>query len=154
MTFNVPTNTNYFVEFPIDIISNEEKPNLRNGFTLHVIDNETNKFIYNKTHLTHHKSFDIRKNSFEIPSYIPRVWIIGDSNVWASFGNDGFRPSSIGNHVPIRVSVTSLSLNRFVKGNYLGLLNSLPIAENDSIVFYLAKSILDTQYINIVTIKT
>lgn len=139
MTFDTPTNTNYFIEFPVDIISNKEKPNLKNGFKLVVIDNETKKYLYNETHYTHNKAFDIRLNSQERPSSIPRVWIIGDSNVWATFGNDDYRPEYIGNHIPIRVSITSLTLNRFIKGDYLGLLNSLPIAENDTLVFYLGE---------------
>lgn len=141
-TFN--TNINYWVGFDVDSSSNSEKPNLKNGFRLIIDDLETNKVIYDETHLTNHKSYEIRNNSYEIPSYKPRVWIIGDSNVWSSFGNDSYKPFDIGGYHPIRVSVTSLTLNRFVNNDYMSFINSLPIMENDIIVFYLGE--IDFRY--------
>lgn len=138
------TNINYWVGFDIDSSANMEKPNLKNGFRLVVDDLNTKKIIYDEIHLTHHKSFDIRNNSYDIPSYKPRVWIIGDSNAWSSFGNDDYRPLDIGGHYPIRVSVTSLNINRFVNNDYISFINSLPIMENDVLVFYLGE--IDFRY--------
>ena len=127
-TINVPTNACFWVGFEIEPTANEEKPNLKNGFRLVVELSDTKKVIYDQTHLTNYKQ--------NRPLEKPIVWIIGDSNVWASFGDSSYRPLDIAGYYPMRISCVSLSLNRLIRGDYMSFINYLPIEENDIIVFY------------------
>jgi predicted O-methyltransferase YrrM len=144
MVVDVFNDINYWVRFNVDEISNNEKPNLKFGVRIQVEDLSTNHIIYDEVIKTHHKSFEMRNHSLSNPEYLERAWIIGDSNVWASFGDTNNKFERIGRHVPIRVSQTSLTLNRFVNGDFLGLLDSLPIQEKDVLVFYLGE--IDFRY--------
>ena len=129
---------NYWVRFEIDIRANDEKPNTRFGFVL-TCEDEDGNIILNKKHLINKKAYNLRPKTNENV-----LWIIGDSNAWASFGNDEFRYSDIAGYKPVRISITSLSLNRFINGKYLDLMLGLPIKENDCIAFYLGE--IDFRY--------
>lgn len=124
---------NYWVMFEIDPTSNNEKPTCKLGFRL-VVKNDFGKIIYDEVHLSNKKLYKLRPNSEN-----DVMWIIGDSNVWSSFGYDNFKYDKIGKYKPVRVSVTSLSLNRFVKSDYIEFLRGLPFRENDCLVFYLGE---------------
>jgi predicted O-methyltransferase YrrM len=129
---------NYWVRFEIDIRANEEKPNTRFGFIL-TCENEEGNIILEKKHSINKKAYNLRPKTNENV-----LWIIGDSNAWASFGNDEFRYSDIAGYKPVRISVTSLSLNRFINGKNVEFMLGLPIRENDCIVFYLGE--IDLRY--------
>lgn len=129
---------NYWVRFEIDLRANSEKPNTKFGFIL-TCEDEEGSIILEKTHLINGKANHLRPDQ---ESNI--LWIIGDSNAWSSFGNDEFRYDEIGGYRPVRISVTSLSLNRFINGNNLDLMLGLPIRENDCIAFYLGE--IDFRY--------
>lgn len=129
---------NYWVRFEIDIRANDEKPNTRFGFLLTCEDKYGN-ILLEKKHLINKKAYNLRPHTSQ-----NILWIIGDSNAWASFGNDEFRYPDIGGYKPVRISVTSLSLNRFINGKNVDFLLGLPIRENDCIVFYLGE--IDLRY--------
>jgi hypothetical protein len=81
----------------------------------------------------------MREYNRSIPISDKKLWIIGDSNAWSSFGGDSYRPTDIGGYFPIRSSVTSLTINRFIKGDSIGYLKSLPIHKDDLIILYLGE---------------
>jgi predicted O-methyltransferase YrrM len=137
-TIDAVPSVNYWVRFEIDLRANEEKPNTRFGFILTCEDEEGN-VILEKTYPTNRKANNLRPEGEE-----KVLWIIGDSNVWASFGNDDFRYQEIAGYKPVRISITSLSLNRFINGKNLDLMLGLPIRENDCIAFYLGE--IDFRY--------
>lgn len=128
----------YWTRFEIDLRANTEKPNTRFGFIL-TCEDERGNIILEKNHLINKKADNLRpdKNGNVL-------WIIGDSNAWASFGNDDFKYQDIAGYNPVRISITSLSLNRFINGKNLDLMLGLPIRENDCIVFYLGE--IDFRY--------
>lgn len=132
-TRSVHPRVQYWVGFEVDKRAKDEKPGVRSGFKLIVTDEE-DQIIFEKTYLRNKKDYSLRDQSNK-----KIAWIIGDSNVWASFGNDSFRYYDIGSYFPIRCSVTSLSLNRFLNGNYIDFLRSLPIRDSDILIFYLGE---------------
>jgi hypothetical protein len=73
-----------------------------------------------------------------------RLWIIGDSNVWGTFGNDEYTPEPIHDYLPIRYSHPSLSLHRFLNQDNESFIDLLPIEDGDIIAFYLGE--IDTRY--------
>ncbi len=129
----------YWVRFEIDIRSNNEKPNCIFGFIL-VCENESGEVIFREEYTNKNKADRLRPLTLSDKV----LWIIGDSNVWASFGNDEFKYENIGDYSPVRISVTSLSLNRFITGKNLEFVECLPIRDNDAIVFYLGE--IDFRY--------
>ena len=67
-----------------------------------------------------------------------RLWIIGDSNVWTTFGGIEVNTlNPIDDYIPVRYTHPSLSLYSFINGDYLGHLDVLPIYEQDILFFYL-----------------
>lgn len=134
--FIMPTNTSYFVGFEIDRWQNDEKPNLKNGVRVVVENNDTGELLYEELYKTNH--------IIKRPTEEKMMWIIGDSHVWASFGDIHHKPTDIGGYYPIRISITSLSLNKFVSGDYVSLLKSLPIEAGDSLSFLFGE--IDLRY--------
>jgi predicted O-methyltransferase YrrM len=143
-TNEVYTNQSYWTLFHVDCDANDEKPNLKFGVRVVFKDDESGEIIYDKVHKTHHKAYEMRNVSFDNPSYKKRVWVIGDSNAWSSLGDCWYRPENLSGYLPIRVSMTSLSLNKFVDGDYISLLNSLPIQEGDCLTFMFGE--IDLRY--------
>jgi predicted O-methyltransferase YrrM len=134
----VPPGESWFVGFEVDYLGKDEKPGVRNGFRIVIKDEENNK-IFEEKFLNPNRGFSLRGETIK-----KVAWIIGDSNVWSSFGNDSHRYTDIGGFFPVRSSVISLSLNRFLKGNYLEFLRTLPIREGDVLIFYLGE--IDFRY--------
>jgi len=128
----------YFVRFEIDVKAKEEKPNCMFGFIL-ICEDELGNVLFREEHFNLIKAERLRPRDND-----KVLWIIGDSNVWASFGNDEFKYEDIGGYKPVRISVTSLSLNRFLKGKNTEFMLGLPIKDNDVISFYLGE--IDFRY--------
>lgn len=128
---------NYWVLFEVDLRAAEEKPNTRFGFRL-VVEDLFGNMVFEKMYLTNEIAHSLRNKSKKV------AWIIGDSNAWASFGNDDFRYPEIEGYTPVRIGVTSLSLNRFIKGNQIDFIKGLPIESEDLLVFYLGE--IDFRY--------
>jgi hypothetical protein len=134
--------TRYWVGFDVDKIANLEKPNFKFGFRLVVEDTESNNTLYDEKHLFSPKKWISDIDNIRDTKKI--VWIIGDSHAWECFGGYEHNPKNIGDYVPIRTSITSLSLIKFIKGDYISFLNCLPIKKEDSLVFLLSS--IDFQY--------
>jgi hypothetical protein len=127
---------NYFVNFTIG--SHFGKHN-RLGFKggVHYLVFEK-KFFFYKNYLP------LRNISQQYPMNYKRLWIIGDSNVWGTFGNDEYTPEPIHDYLPIRYSHPSLSLHRFLNKDNKSFIDLLPIEDGDIIAFYLGE--IDTRY--------
>jgi hypothetical protein len=134
--------TIYWVGFDVDKTANIEKPNFKFGFRLVIEDIESNSTLYDEKHLFSPKKWISKIDNIRDNKKI--VWIIGDSHAWECFGGYEHNPKNIGGYVPIRTSITSLSLIKFIKGDYSSFLNYLPIKKEDSIVFLLSS--IDFQY--------
>jgi hypothetical protein len=126
---SVKTNVNLWVGFDVDNLANDEKPNFKFGFRLLIEDLDNNKVLHNKTYRT----------TFEYNKEGKTVWIFGDSHVWESFGGYTHNPIKISGFKSMRASVTSLSLNKFVNGNYLSFVNAHSVKPDDCMVFYLGE---------------
>ena len=129
MDVTVLTNNIYWVGFDVDKTANDEKPNFKFGFRLLIEDLDNNVVLHNQTYRT----------TFEYNKEGKTVWIFGDSHVWESFGGYTHNPVKISDFNCMRVSLTSLSLNRFVSGDYLSYINAHSIKPNDCMVFYLGE---------------
>ena len=134
--------TRYWVGFDVDKTANLEKPNLKFGFRLVVEDTENSNTVYDKKHFFSPKKWISNIDNIRDNKKI--VWIIGDSHAWECFGGYEHNPKNIGNYIPIRTSITALSLIKFIKGDYISFLNCLPIKKEDSLVFLLSS--IDFQY--------
>jgi len=129
MDVSVSTNCIYWVGFDVDKTANDEKPNFKFGFRLLIEDLDNNIVLHNQVYRT----------TFEYNKEDKTVWIFGDSHVWESFGGYSHNPAKISEFNCMRVSLTSLSLNRFVNGDYLSFINAHSIKPDDCIVFYLGE---------------
>lgn len=129
MDVSVSTNSIYWVGFDVDKLANYEKPNFKFGFRLLIEDLDNNKILHNQIHRT----------TFEYNKEGKIVWIFGDSHVWESFGGYTHNPIKISGFESMRVSLTSLSLNRFVNGDYLSFINAHSVKPDDCMVFYLGE---------------
>jgi len=129
MDVSVSTNSIYWVGFDVDKLANYEKPNFKFGFRLLIEDLDNNKILHNQIHRT----------TFEYNKEGKTVWIFGDSHVWESFGGYTHNPIKISGFESMRVSLTSLSLNRFVNGDYLSFINAHSVKPDDCMVYYLGE---------------
>ena len=134
--------TGYWVGFDVDKTANLEKPNFKFGFRLVVEDTENSNTLYDEKHLFSPKKWISNIDNIRDNKKI--VWIIGDSHAWECFGGYEHNPKNIGDYIPIRTSITALSLIKFIKGDYVSFLNCLPIKKEDSLVFLLSS--IDFQY--------
>lgn len=134
---------NYFVGFTIgNHFSKYDRLGFKGGVHLriYVADN----LVIDKIYFFYKNYIPLRKISFEYPMNYKRLWIIGDSNAWGTFGGDEYEPEPIHNYLPIRYSHPSLSLHRFLTKDNKSFIDLLPIEDGDIIVFYLGE--IDTRY--------
>ncbi len=125
---------NYWVGFDVDSKHSDEKPTVKAGFRL-LATGESGETLLDIT----------VKNEDKMESLLPKIlWIVGDSNAWATFGNDDFRYTDIGGFHPTRTSIISLSLNRFLLSDYLSFFDLLPISKRDCVALYLGE--IDMRY--------
>ena len=129
MNVSVSTNCIYWVGFDVDKLANDEKPNFKFGFRLLIEDLDNNKILHNQIHRT----------TFEYNKEGKTTWIFGDFHAWESFGGYTYNPVKISDFNSMRVSLTSLSLNRFVNGDYLSFVNAHSVKPDDCMVFYLGE---------------
>jgi hypothetical protein len=136
----------YFVSFNLEKDVNFERLNYRGGIRVTFEDLDTSDIILDEN----------LKFNFKIPEFRnrrtdgetiedKRLWIIGDSNAWTTFG--GFvEPTlqKIGKYIPVRYTHPGLSLYKFINGNYYGFLDVIPIKDDDVLVFYLGE--IDLRY--------
>lgn len=66
-------------------------------------------------------------------------WVIGDSNTGYLFKDIGLTELYQNGYVINHITHMLLSLNRFLKSDYLGYMKSLPIRDNDTISFFLGE---------------
>jgi len=134
---------NYFVNFTIG--SHFGKHN-RLGFKggVHLRCYIENCLIFEKKFFFYKNYLPLRNISQQYPMNYKRLWIIGDSNVWGTFGNDEYTPEPIHDYLPIRYSHPSLSLHRFLNQDNESFIDLLPIEDGDIIAFYLGE--IDTRY--------
>lgn len=118
-----------WVGFNVDTFANDEKPNFKFGFRLLVEDLDNGVILHDQ----------LFKNNFSYNKENKTVWIFGDSHAWESFGGYNYNPTNISGYDTMRVSLTSLSLNRFIKGDYLSFVNVHCIKPEDCLVFYLGE---------------
>lgn len=125
---------NYWVGFDVDSKHSDEKPTVKMGFRLMATDSAGDTVL------------DITiKNEDKMESLLPKMlWVVGDSNAWATFGNDDFKYTDIAGYHPTRTSVISLSLNRFLSSDYLSFFDMLPISKRDCVILYLGE--IDMRY--------
>lgn len=143
-TLTVSPNMRYWVGFEVDKSANLEKINLKSGVRILITCIDNNEVLYDDVIRTNYNPLEMRDLSFDYPIDSKRIWIIGDSNAWSSFGGYEYKPINIAGYHPVRVGITSLSLNRFIKGDHTSLIKSLPIYKNDIVVFYLGE--IDFRY--------
>jgi hypothetical protein len=134
---------NYFVNFTIG--SHFGKHN-RLGFKggVHLRCYIEDCLIFEKKFFFYKNYLPLRNISQQYPMNYKRLWIIGDSNVWGTFGNDEYTPEPIHDYLPIRYSHPSLSLHRFLNQDNKSFIDLLPIEDGDIIAFYLGE--IDTRY--------
>jgi hypothetical protein len=134
---------NYFVNFTIG--SHFGKHN-RLGFKggVHLRCYIEDCLIFEKKFFFYKNYLPLRNISQQYPMNYKRLWIIGDSNVWGTFGNDEHTPEPIHDYLPIRYSHPSLSLHRFLNQDNESFIDLLPIEDGDIIAFYLGE--IDTRY--------
>lgn len=142
---------NYFFGFDLERDINFERLNYRGGVRITFEDLDTNEIILDETFKFNFKIPEFRNKRIDGENLTSkRLWIIGDSNVWTSFGgtvNTILNP--IAGYIPVRYTHPSLTLHKFLNGNYLDFLNILPVKKEDVFLFYLGDS--DLRYS---TIKT
>jgi len=134
---------NYFVNFTIG--SHFGKHN-RLGFKggVHLRYYIEDYLVFEKKFFFYKNYLPLRNISQQYPMNYKRLWIIGDSNVWGTFGNDEYTPEPIHDYLPIRYSHPSLSLHRFLNKDNKSFIDLLPIEDGDIIAFYLGE--IDTRY--------
>jgi hypothetical protein len=134
---------NYFVSFTIG--SHFGKHN-RLGFKggVHLRCYIEDCLVFEKKFFFYKNYLPLRNISQQYPMNYKRLWIIGDSNAWGTFGNDSYTPEPIQDYLPIRYSHPSLSLHRFLNKDNKSFIDLLPIEDGDIITFYLGE--IDTRY--------
>lgn len=135
-----------FISFNLEKDDFFERMNYRGGLRVTFEDLETSEIIEDQTFKFDFKIPEFRnckvENEFVTDK---RMWIIGDSNVWTTFGGNTITNlNKISNYIPVRYTHPSLSLYRFLNGDYFGHLNVLPIYEKDVLLFYLGE--IDLRY--------
>lgn len=131
---HVPLNTNWFMEFYLNSdFGYAHKLGYKGGVHLRVLDMSNNELIFDKVIWMFKKYLPLRQNSAQIPNHVPRVFAIGDSHVWHNFGGRNFTTAN--GYPIIKYSVPSLTMNRFISGNYKEFVDFLPIEANDILLF-------------------
>jgi len=100
--------------------------------------------VFDRVFFLHKNYIPLRNLSYQYPMNYKRLWIVGDSNVWGTFGSDEYTPEPIHDYLPIRYSHPSLSLHRFLNKDNKSFIDLLPIEDGDIIAFYLGE--IDTRY--------
>ena len=139
-------NFNWFISIGGEKDNNFEKFLFRGGIRVTFEDLSTSEIILDETFKFNFKLFEYRNRIQHNESFFDkRLWIIGDSHVWHTFGGttDSY-VRSIAGYIPVRYSHPSLSLNRFIKGDHFGFLNVLPIHKDDILLFCLGE--IDLRY--------
>ena len=132
--YHIPLNTNWFTEFYLNYdYAYAHRLGYKGGVHIRVLDISNNELIFDKVIWMFKKYLPLRQNSFEIPNHVPRVFAIGDSHVWHNFGGRNFTTAN--GYPIIKYSVPSLTMNRFISGNYKEFVDFLPIEENDILLF-------------------
>lgn len=134
---------NYFVSF---MIGNHFGKYDRLGFKggVHLRFYVGGELVFDKNFKFNKNYLPLRKLSYEYPINYKRLWIIGDSNAWGTFGGDEYSMEQMDDFLPIRYSHPSLSLYRFLNKDNKSFIELLPIEDNDVILFYLGE--IDTRY--------
>ena len=126
---------NYFVSTTVENAFNS-KFNL--DIKLEFLDNETNRVL--EDFILPTSMLDIKKRSLGGDYYKPNIWFIGDSHVNRFFPMEFTSPLlQEKDYIINPISHPALSLNRFVKNNYLQFLSTFPIIKGDTILFMLGE---------------
>ena len=134
---------NYFVGFTIgNHFGKHDRLGFKGGVHLRI--SVEDNLIFDKKYFFYKNYIPLRKISLQYPMNYKRLWIIGDSNAWGTFGNDEYTPEPIHNYLPIRYSHPSLSLHKFLYNDNKSFIDLLPIEDGDIIAFYLIE--IDTRY--------
>lgn len=136
----------FFISFSLVKDYNFERMNYRGGVRITFEDLDTSEIIKDETFKFNFKIPDFRNARVDNESTTDkRLWIIGDSNVWTTFGGIEVNTlNPIDDYIPVRYTHPSLSLYSFINGDYLGHLDVLPIYEQDILFFYLGE--IDLRY--------
>ena len=115
----VRTNIIYFTEFNFF----NDVPGISDGFNILIKDKNTDETLFNEKYVKPNKT----------------IWIFGDSHTLHMKNdkinelckNNGYNLNCVGAH--------SLSLNRFVNGDFIGFLKKYDIKKTDCVLFYLGE---------------
>lgn len=105
------------------------------GFVIEFFSKTTKDRVI-KTYPNIGKIYKYKNLSEQTPDADRRIYMIGNSHIWSTFGKEDENINKIRHFVLSKIAIYGLSLYRFFTGDYIKFINLLPIVDNDVLLFY------------------
>jgi hypothetical protein len=126
---------NFWASFGIKDIMTDPILGLTGGFIIIFENAETGKELYRKKFLNRGIIYGKRNVTSVSPYDSPRLFMVGDSHTWTTFGQHSEAIDRVGDHTMVRHVMYKVSSHIFWTGNFKAYLAMLPVENQDSFLF-------------------
>lgn len=126
---------NFWASFRIKDIMTDPILGFTGGFVLIFENADTGEQIYRRKFVNKAVMYGARAITSDSPYEQPRLYMVGDSHTWTTFGQHSEGIRKAGGHTLVRHVMYKVSSFTFWTGDFKGYLNMLPVEKQDSILF-------------------